>query len=494
MAAASFNARLRALMRAPYALIHLDTHEEERAVDLVHQLAAHEQRPVWEWSSTQGFGPESGLLRGDLREALEQILGSDQPGVFIFKDAARELDDVVLRRRVKELEHACAQQRKTLIFIGPESLEHIDLNKHLTRIVMPLPGRTILHLTAQGVFEQGFDEGLLEAIVNGALGLTQREAWRAFYRVKQQHQESLALNKPFDVESSILEEKQRIIGNNDALEFQPLKESLSDVGGLGDLKKWLGERQSAFSEEARRFGLPAPKGLLLVGVQGCGKSLTAKAVGRYWGLPLLRLDLGRVFEGRRSPEETLREALQTSEALAPCVLWLDEIEKGFAQDSDGRATRVLGGLLTWLQEKAAPVFMVATANQVDELPPELLRKGRFDEIFFVDLPDIHDRKEILKIHLKARQRTMSEEVIEDLAARCEHFSGAELEQVVISALYMAFAAKREVEVDDLKEAARELVPLYQTYEEQIKALRDWASNRARPAAAKRRVLDMFRSP
>jgi AAA+ superfamily predicted ATPase len=488
----SFTARLRALMRAPYALIHLDTHEEQRAVDLVHQLATHEQRPVWEWSSTQGFGPESGLLRGDLREALEQILQSDQPGVFIFKDAASELQDIVLRRRVKELEHACAQQHKTLIFVGPETLEHVDLSKHITRLVMPLPGRAILQHTARGVFDQSFDEELVEAVVNGALGLTQREAWRAFYRVMQQYQDSRALNKPFDVETSILEEKQRIIGNNDALEFQPLKETLSDVGGLGDLKKWLGERERAFSEEARRFGLPAPKGLLLVGVQGCGKSLTAKAVGRYWGLPLLRLDLGRVFEGRRSPEETLREALQTSEALAPCVLWLDEIEKGFAQDSDGRSMRVLGGLLTWLQEKSAPVFMVATANQVEALPPELLRKGRFDEIFFVDLPDIHDRKEILKIHLQRRKRAMSDEVVEQLATRCDHFSGAELEQVVISGLYMAFAAGRELTPDDLVEAARELVPLYQTYEEQIKALRDWASNRARPAAAKRRVLDMFR--
>ena len=490
----SFTTQLRALMRAPYALLHIHTHEELRAVETIHRIAAHDERPVWEWSSTQGFGPESGLLRGDLREALEQILQSDQPGIFLFKDAVSELAGVVLRRRVKELEVACSHQHKTLIFIGPQPISYPDLQKSLTTLEMPLPGRAILEHTASQVF--GSAEGQLsptqiQAIVNGALGLTQREAWRAFHRVKQQHVAATLLHKPYDIESSILEEKQRIIGENDALEFQPLREGLSDVGGLNNLKKWLSERKSAFGEEARRFGLPAPKGLLLVGVQGCGKSLTAKAVGRFWGLPLLRLDLGRVFEGRRSPEETLREALQTSQALSPCVLWIDEIEKGFAQDGDGRATRVLGGLLTWLQEKNEPVFMVATANQVDALPPELLRKGRFDEIFFVDLPDIHDRKAILSIHLEKRKREVSPEVLEDLAVRCEYFSGAELEQVVISALYMAFAASRDLTTEDLVEATRELVPLYKTYEEQIKSLRDWALDRARPASSRRRVLDMF---
>ena len=487
----SFSAQLRALLRAPYALLHIQTHEELRAVDLIHRIAQADKRPVWEWSSTQGFGPESGTLRGDLREALEQIIDSEHDGIFVFKDANIELDDPILRRRVKEIEVICASRHKSLVFIGPKPLKYVDLQKSLTTLVMPLPNRSVLQHTAQSVFQNSLDTPRLESVVSGAMGLTQREAWRAFHRVAQQRAEAHRFNKPYDLESSILEEKQRIIGENDALEFQPLKEGINDVGGLNNLKKWLSERQSAFTEEARTFGLPAPKGLLLVGVQGCGKSLTAKAVGKYWGLPLLRLDLGRVFEGRRSPEETLREALHTSQALAPCVLWIDEIEKGFAQDSDGRATRVLGGLLTWLQEKSDPVFMVATANQVDALPPELLRKGRFDEIFFVDLPDIHDRKEILKIHLQRRKRQLGDEAIEDLASRCEYFSGAEIEQVVISALYMAFAAKRDVTPEDFVEATRELVPLYKTYEEQIKALRDWANNRARPAASKRRVLDMF---
>ena len=185
------------------------------------------------------------------------------------------------------------------------------------------------------------------------------------------------------------------------------------------------------------------------------------------------------------------DTVRIAETLAPVVLWIDEIEKGFAHDTEGRARRVLGGLLTWLQEKSSPVFLVATANQVDELPPELLRKGRFDEIFFVDLPDVHDRKEILRIHLQKRSRPMPTEVIEDLATRCDYFSGSELEQVVISALYSAFAQGRDLEADDLIYAARSSVPLYKTYEEQIKALREWAEHRARPASSKRRVLDFF---
>lgn len=487
----SFARKLRALMRAPYAILHIETYEERRAVELIHQIAAADQRPVWEWSPTQGFDDQMGEV--NLKTAFDSILAAeDTPGVFVFKDAVPLLDDLVIRRRLRELEHGCAASGKTLIFVGPERIEYAELTKEFTRLLMPLPSRVVIKREAEHVWRggQGVD---IDAMVSGAMGLTRKEARRAFHRVAQQHTEAQNHNAPFDIEASILEEKQRLIGSNDALEFFPLGEGLGDVGGLGELKKWLGERRSAFTEEARAFGLPAPKGLLLVGIQGCGKSLTAKAVGRYWGLPLLRLDLGRVFEGRRSPEETLRDALQTSEAISPCVLWLDEIEKGFANDGEGRAIRVLGSLLTWLQEKSAPVFLVATANQVDQLPPELLRKGRFDEIFFVDLPDIHDRKEILKIHLTKRRRAIPDDAIEELAAKCEYFAGAELEQVVVSALYAAFAEKRELTARDMEFAARDIVPLYRTYEEKIKALREWASTRARPAAAKRRVLDFFKA-
>jgi len=278
------------------------------------------------------------------------------------------------------------------------------------------------------------------------------------------------------------------------LEFHELGEGLGDVGGLGELKRWLGSRSKAFGEDARAFGLPAPKGLLLLGVQGCGKSLSAKAVAELWKFPLLRLDLGAVFAGAGgSPEAAIRQAIKVSESLAPVVLWVDEIEKGFSQvDAGESSVRVFGSFLTWLAEKRAEVFVVATANDVTSLPPELLRRGRFDEVFFVDLPNQHERLDILRIHMTKRGRDPDAfPGLEGVAKLAEHFSGAELEQVVTAALYRAFSHERELSLEDLELAAKQTVPLYRTYEEKIKGLRDWARTRARAATLDASVLDLF---
>lgn len=488
---AQFLRELRSLLRAPYALIHLQTFEEQRALSLIRRLARHDERPVFTWSAITDFDGSPG--EGDLGAALEKIARSKKPGVFVLEDVDEAFTDSRVRRRLRELcrdEHAA---NKTIILLGPTRIDARELEKDLVRISMPLPGREVIRDACEDVFPAGEvdDELDHEALISGAMGLTRREAKRAFHRVHQLWQEALERNAPFDIEQSILQEKQRLIGASEVLEFFPLEHGLDEVGGLDNLKKWLAQRKNAFSQDAQRYGLPAPKGLLLIGVQGCGKSLTAKAVGRHWGLPLLRLDLGVVFDGNRSPEESLRIAIQTSEAIAPCVMWIDEIEKGIGGDSGGRAQRVLGSLLTWQQEKKKQVFLVATANEVEALPPEMLRKGRFDEIFFVDLPDIHERVEVLNIHLTKRGRYFDEAVVEDIAQRTEYFSGAELEQVVVSAMYTAYAEDREIEPDDLEYAARETVPLYRTYEERIKALREWAHDRARPASHERRVLDFF---
>ncbi len=488
---ASFVRELRALMRAPYALIHVETHEEDRALELIYALASADERPMWQWSPVTGFDGQPG--GGDIERAIATVMAAEVPGVFALKDAAPYIvESPLMRRRLRELERNCAAAGKTVIFLGAQDIMGDELTKEVTRVSMPLPHREAVRAECDAVFPAAeFSEQEREALTNGALGLTLRESRRAFHRVRTQHREALERNARFDIEASILREKQRLIGASDALEFHPMREGIKDVGGLGELKRWLGERAAAFSTRARDFGLPAPKGLLLVGVQGCGKSLTAKVVAKHWGLPLLRLDLGRVFDGRRAPEETLRDALKTSEAMAPCVLWLDEIEKGFGADQSGRATRVLGSMLTWLQEKTSPVFMVATANQVHALPPELLRKGRFDEIFFVDLPEVHERKQILEIHLRRRRRVIPDEELEALAATCELFSGSELEEVVVSGLYVAFSEERDLTGQDLVWAAKSTVPLFKTYEEDIKALREWASGRARPASRKRRVIDYF---
>jgi SpoVK/Ycf46/Vps4 family AAA+-type ATPase len=263
--------------------------------------------------------------------------------------------------------------------------------------------------------------------------------------------------------------------------------SLADIGGQPLLKRWLERRKNAFSDAARQFGLPEPKGLLLLGVQGCGKSLTAKAIASGWRLPLLRLDMGRIFSGLiGSSEENVRRAIRIAESLAPVVLWVDEIEKGLAgtsgQGDSGTSARVFGSLLTWMQEKTAPVFVVATANRIEGLPPELLRKGRFDEIFFVDLPNEADRAAIFGIQLKKRGRESKGFPLEELAKRSEHFSGAEIEQAIISAMYDAFADGVELEPRHIEVALQETVPLAVTMAADIARLREWAKSRTRPAA------------
>lgn len=484
---AKFVRELRALLRSPYAFIHLDTYEEERAIQVLRELS--DGRPVREWSAVTDF--EGRNSSGQLVQALALIEGSQIPTIFVLKDVADLIAEPLAMRRLREIEAACAAFNKTIVFIGPGRIHAQNLAKDITRMVMPLPDRDALMAECRTVFGADFQEEVAEILVSGATGLTVREAHRAYHRVKMQAEEAAARNQPFDLEKSILREKQQLVATSDVLEFFPLELGLGDVGGLDELKVWLTERKRAFGTQARQFGLPHPRGVLLIGVQGCGKSLTAKVVARHWGLPLLRMDLGAVFDGKHTPEEALRAALQTCDAIAPCVLWLDEIEKGFKDTSEGGTARVLASLLTWQQEKTTPVFLVATANQVEALPPELLRKGRFDEIFFVDLPEIHERLEILRIHLTRRGRFFPDAVLEALAQRTEYFSGAELEQVVIAAMYSAFAQGRDVTSEDLDYAAKETVPLYRTYEENIKALRQWAEGRARRASRRRKVLDFF---
>lgn len=482
-----FVRELRSLLKSPYAFIHLTTFEEERALSLLRDLA--DGREVREWSAMTGFDGQASS--GDIMQALGVIESAQLSQIFVLKDAAPLLKEPRARRRLREMEAACAAFGKTIVFLGPERIEIPELSKDITRLSLPLPGRDVLLEECKTVFSGAIDAETTEVLVRGASGLTVREAHRAFHRVKLQIQEAVARNQPFDIEKSILREKQQLVANSDVLEFFPLDVGLADVGGLDELKAWLTERQRAFGDDARAFGLPHPRGLLLIGVQGCGKSLTSKVIARHWGLPLLRMDLGAIFEGRQTPEEALRFALQTCDAIAPCVLWLDEIEKGFMDTKDGGTARVLGTLLTWQQEKKSPVFLVATANQVEALPPELMRKGRFDEIFFVDLPEIHERMDILRIHLTRRGRFFPDQILEALAQRTEYFSGAELEQVIVAGMYSAFANGRDLTLEDLEYAAKETVPLYRTYEENIKELRQWAEGRARRASRRRKVLDFF---
>jgi SpoVK/Ycf46/Vps4 family AAA+-type ATPase len=323
-------------------------------------------------------------------------------------------------------------------------------------------------------------------LVKACLGLTEVEAANAIGKA------IILANGRLDGDAidAVTAEKQQIIRKSGLLEFYASAEQLSTVGGLATLKEWLRKRERAFDEKARAFGLPEPKGILLVGVQGCGKSLVAKAVANAWRLPLLRLDVGRLFASLvGSSEENLRNAIKVAESIAPVVLWVDEIEKGFSgvgssnMSDAGTAARVFGSFITWLQEKQAPVFVIATANSVEHLPPELVRKGRFDEIFFVDLPDLQERIDIWSIHLQKRSRGAEQFDLSTLAMASDGLSGAEIEQAIIAGLYEAFDQNRPLNMEDLLTVLQETVPLSRMMEEEIAALRLWAKQRARRASA-----------
>jgi SpoVK/Ycf46/Vps4 family AAA+-type ATPase len=336
------------------------------------------------------------------------------------------------------------------------------------------------------------DEDGRERLAKAAMGLTLHEAENAFARAMVDN--GVLSNEDVRV---VLEEKRQTIRKSGLLEFVPADINLDDVGGLQNLKRWLEKRNNSWMAEAADYGLPAPKGVLMTGVPGCGKSLTAKAIAAAWGLPLLRLDIGKVFSGLvGSSEQNMRNAIRSAEATAPCVLWIDEIEKGFSGASggggdSGTSTRVFGSFLTWMQEKTAPVFVIATANNVNSLPPEFLRKGRFDEIFFVDLPTTVERRDVWALHLKKRLHSdnvaagisVNDALTGRLADVTEGYAGAEIEQAVVVGLFDAFADRRPLSEQDLHRAVENMVPLSVTQAEQIGVIRSWAATRAIAATA-----------
>jgi len=483
---------LRVLIRSGWRLIAIETFEEDRALSLLERVAEGSERALLRWSVASGFGA-GGAGAGSLDAGIKSIAEVGEPAIFVLLDAQRLLDDPCALRRLRDLLPDLGSRRQTVVLMGPALDVPLELLRETGRVDLPLPNAAELRVLFAKVLEQASGpappDGALDDAVRGALGLTAAEAVRVFRKACRV---GGGLNDAAIAE--IVGDKRRALRRTPALSFHEDQSTLDHVGGLGELKRWLAERRRAFGDEARRFGLPTPRGLLLLGVQGCGKSLCAKAVAREWQFPLLRLDLAAAFGSlSQSPEMAIREAMLVAESLAPAVLWIDEIEKGFsASAKDSSSSRVFGAFLTWLSEKASPVFVVATANDVSGLPPELLRRGRFDELFFVDLPTPRERAEILTIHLRRRGRDPLHYNVQELSEQAERLTGAEIEQVVTAALYTAFAEKRELSESDLVNAITETVPLYDTYEERIKELRDWARNRARPASLDARMVELFR--
>jgi SpoVK/Ycf46/Vps4 family AAA+-type ATPase len=493
--AISSHSEVEDLIKARYPLVYLVSSEEQRVERSLRDLALRRERRLVAWSITRGFVQLAGEHRGgdvkDPLKALDHIAGAEGRGLYILRDFHPFLENAQVVRKLRDLAHDLKKSQKSILFLSPVLKVPPELEKEVAVLDWDLPDRAEIDGIIGrllGELPQGVEPGIAadpsgrERLVEAALGLTYIEAENVLAK-------SIVRCKTFDIQT-VLEEKKHIIRKSGILEYYEATGSLDDIGGLETLKGWLQKRRGAFTQKARDFGLPLPKGILLIGVPGCGKSLTAKAVGAAWQMPLLRLDVGKIMGGLvGASEENIRKALKTAEAIAPAVLWLDEIEKGFSGTgssnmSDGGTTsRVFGTFITWMQEKTAPVFVIATANDVRALPPELMRKGRFDEIFFVDLPTKDERKSILEIHLKKKNRDSAALDLPRVVEAMPEFSGAEIEQAVISALYDAFDADRDITPEGLLQAAREIVPLAVTMKEGIDTMREWSKTRARPASA-----------
>jgi SpoVK/Ycf46/Vps4 family AAA+-type ATPase len=488
------------LVRAGAAVIHVASFEWERVYGLCVGVAERQQFSLRSWSATRGvqFHTDSGWVPEDdaedaIEEPSERLLAAirqfrDLPerGVLLLEDVHPYLDLPRVTRLVREMARGTEpQRRKVIVLSTPYPALPSDLQKEVPTVALPLPDVEALDKVARRVAESyGLRYVRHAPLLEAARGLTVMEARLAFAT-------SASSGKlgPSSV-VAVAREKERVIRQSQVLEYYEPDAKLQDVGGLDTLKLWLDRRGRAFSEGARAFGLDTPRGVLLMGVQGCGKSQVAKAIAASWEFPLLRLDMGKVFGGLVGQSESnVRAALQVAEALAPCVLWIDEIEKGLAglgssdRSDGGTSARVIGTLLTWMQEKRAPVFVVATANRIEMLPPELLRKGRFDELFFVDLPTRSARKDILSIHLGKKGRPPESFDLEALADASIGFSGAELEEAVREGLFDCFSAGVELQTQHVLAAMKATTPLSRTMKAQIDELRRWARVRARLATS-----------
>ncbi|MEL7036978.1 MAG: AAA family ATPase [Cyanobacteria bacterium J06592_8] len=489
------------LIEARYPLIYLVTSEEERSEQTIAGIAqAKRQREVYVWTVTRGLvkydQPRTSVQSNTVspQAAIEWVIRHREPnvsgGIYIFKDLHPFKDSPEVTRCLRDAIASFKDTNKTIILMSPVQEIPIELEKEVVVLDFTLPDMKELNkvLTAQldQIRSRKISTETREKLLKAALGLTKDEAEKVYRKAY------VTANRLTEGEVDVvLSEKKQLIRRNGILEYIDVDETIDAVGGLEELKRWLQQRSNAFTERAREYGLPQPKGMLILGIPGCGKSLIAKTTSRLWGLPLLRLDMGRVYDGSMvgRSEANLRNALKTAESISPAILFIDELDKSFAggsgsADSDGgTSSRIFGSFLTWMQEKTSPVFVMATANRVERLPGEFLRKGRFDEIFFVDLPTKEERQDIFRIHLSKRRSEIDRFDLDQLCTVSEGFSGAEIEQALIAAMYEAFAQDREFTQLDIIAAIKATLPLSKTMQEQVTALRDWARQRARPAAS-----------
>ena len=487
--------RIADCIRAGFGGLYLLTREEVRAEAQLREVAGALGYRLHAWSVTEGLIDLDGGRTEAVTDPVEAaclLRTLPEKSILLLRDFHQFMGDAqqpaspLVTRTLKETVREARTSSRVLIVSGCVLQLPPELEKELTVIEFGLPDRTLLRTVAgaiAGSAEIAVDGAVLDAASEAAAGLTTSEVEdiMALSVVA-----TGGLDAPF-----IAARKAEALAKGGILELSEPAETLEHVGGLAALKQWLLRRRHAFTDDARAFGLPSPRGVLILGIPGTGKSLTAKAASSALGLPLLRLDAGRLFAGIVGQSEAnLRRALATAEAVAPCILWCDELEKALSGSRSsgvtdgGTGARVFGGFLSWMQERTSPVFVVATANDISQLPPELLRRGRMDEIFFVDLPDEAERRRIWEIHIGARDRDPAGFDLAALAELSRGFTGSEIEQAVIDALFTCFDAGNDLTDEALTDAVVRTVPLSTTMAEQIRALRDWASNRARSASGR----------
>ena len=499
----NFEADLNLTLRARYPLIYIPSAEEERVEVVITNVGKSLGRSVFVWDFVEGYQSnptDIGQGKRNPLQALEFVDKIPKGAVFILRDFDRFLDDVAIARKLKNLARKLKSESQNIIVLASQINIPDSLSEFFAILEFPLPNPDELRTEIEQIITSlnspnnpqsvpQMDKSAVNDLVRAGQGLS-------LERIRRVLAKAIAENsclRPEDVEL-ILEEKRQSIRQTQILEFYPSTTEISDIGGLDNLKEWLLRRGSAFSDRARKYGLPHPRGLLLAGIQGTGKSLTAKAISHHWHLPLLRLDVGRLFAGLVGESESrTRQMIQLAEALSPCVLWIDEIDKAFSgiegRGDSGTTNRVFGTFLTWMAEKTSPVFVVATANNIRTLPPELLRKGRFDEVFFVGLPNQEERSQIFSVHLsKYRPHNIRAYDIMRLAYETPDFSGAEIEQGIIEAMHIGFSQNRDFSTDDILEAASQIVPLAQTAQQEIQVLQEWAASGKARLASRQNVF------
>ena len=495
-----FNDELALFLKARYPIIYINTVEEDRVEYMIRKnIKTNLNRSIYSWDFVDGYtsNPNNeGFAKRNPLQALELVerLNPETPGIFLLKDFNRFLNDLSISRKLRNISRILKLQPKTIIIIGSDLTIPKELQDLITVVQFELPlekeivqelERLITSLNIK------IDSQLFENLTRACQGLSLERIRRVLSKI-------IATYKTIDDNSIyvLLSEKKQIISQTEILEYKSVEERIGNLGGLENLKDWLTKRKKAFGAQAANYGLPTPRGLLLIGIQGTGKSLTAKAISSDWQLPLLKLDVGKLFGGIVGESESrLRQMINVAEAISPCILWIDEIDKAFSstesKGDSGTSNRVLGAFISWLSEKKRPVFVIATANNIELLPLEIIRKGRFDEIFFLDLPREDEREEIFKIHLQEfRPNTWKVFNYKKLAQISESFSGAEIRQSIIEGMYHAFYEKREFTTNDICGALEELIPLANLESNQMIQLQNWASSgRIRSASSKLTYLN-----